>query len=120
MNIQKNNNIQFQGFGISGTVPAKVAKEFLEKPKNIELINELESRAVDLFMSSEGKEVQFVSKKYGDLKHFGVGTQLVEGVEKITSNMSGFMKKIEKAKVAAEKEYSKYERDSKLNPIRGC
>lgn len=119
--INSNMNINFTGFGIKDAVPSKVVKDFLNNENNTKLIEELDTRNVDVFMVSKGSELRFVSKKYGDLGEYGLVPQLVKEADKISSNISNFLKKVDRAcfKAFTDKNKRKHERDE-IAMQRGC
>ncbi len=106
MDIKNNNSLSFKGFGIEGTVPVKRVSSFLNNKNNLKLINALEARNVDVFMTSGGKKLRFERKPYGDLEKYGVPAQLVEGFDKISSNISEFIEKIHIALKAGEDDFA--------------
>ena len=110
MQIQNNRNVNFQGFGIEGVVRAKAVKNFLENKNNLELLNKLDSKNVDVFMTSKGKELRFIRKPYGDLGKYGVETVSTEKFSEISSKESifeEFMGKISNALKKGENDFVK-------------
>lgn len=117
-------NINFRGFGVRDAVPAQKVQKFLNNENNLKLIDELDKKNIDVFMTSKGSELHFISQKYGDLKKYGL-SELVEEADQITSNLPQFLRKINRTCTKAAMDIIKQkqkqaEEKAKLSISRGC
>ena len=86
MKVENNRNVSFKGLSIEGVAPVKKVANFLANKMNIDLINRLESRNVDVFMTQKGKVLRFQSQPYGDLAKFGIKPILTDKFQELSSN----------------------------------
>lgn len=110
MRVENNRNVSFKGLSIEGVAPVKRVANFLGNKMNIDLINKLESRNVDVFMTQKGKVLRFLSKPYGDLEKFGIEPQLTDKFQELSTNNTlkeKFLSKIANAIKTGEEKFAK-------------